>query len=66
MAKQLSGIAQTVLNAYRDADISDEATIAAVLQTVANELSFGHATGSGIIDEDDLRNLVNEFKNFAK
>ena len=36
--------------------------VAAALHAVAYQLAYGHATGSGIIDEDDLRCVANELK----
>lgn len=40
---ELSPAAQAVLNAYRDADIDDEATAAAVLRAAADQMSSHHS-----------------------
>ena len=40
--------------------------VAAALHAVAYQLAFGHATGSGIIDEDDLRSVANELKRWKQ
>jgi hypothetical protein len=40
--------------------------LADVLHAVAYQLAFGHATGSGIIDEDDLRSVANELKKWKQ
>ena len=45
IAPPLSPAARAVLNAYRDADIDDEATAAAVLRAVANELCMKQPFG---------------------
>jgi hypothetical protein len=64
----LSPAAQAVLDAYcteadrLDREVSHEEMLAAALHAVANQLAYGHATGSGVIDEDDLRFVANELK----
>ena len=40
--------------------------VAAALHAVAYQLAYGHATGSGIIDEDDLRSVANELKRWKQ
>ena len=40
--------------------------VAAALHAVAHQLAFGHATGSGVIDEDDLRFVANELKRWKQ
>ena len=68
----LSPAAQAVLDAYcTEADllnreVSHEEMLAAALHAVAYQLAFGHATGSGIIDEDDLRSVANELKRWKQ
>jgi len=61
----VTAAAQSVLDAYYteadrlDREVSHEEMLAAALHAVAYQLAFGHATGSGIIDEDDLRSVAN-------
>ena len=68
----LSPAAQAVLDAYfteadrLDREVSHEEMLAAALHAVAYQLAFGHATGSGIIDEDDLRSVANELKKWKQ
>ena len=68
----LSFSAQYVLDAYYteadrlDREVSHEEMLAAALHAVAYQLAFGHATGSGIIDEDDLRSVANELKKWKQ
>jgi len=50
------------VKAAHDLDWTNTKAIAAVLRTVAFRLSFGHATGSGVTDEDDLRALADEIE----
>jgi hypothetical protein len=72
MTKQLSFAAQSVLDAYyTEADrlnreVSHEEMLAAALHAVAYQLAFGHATGSGVIDEDDLCSVANELKQWKQ
>lgn len=64
----LSPAAQAVLNAYwAEADRLDRAVteaemIAAALRAAAFQLSFGHATGSGVLCEDDLFAIAAELE----
>jgi len=58
----LSSDSYAVVKAAHDLDWTNTKAIAAVLRTVAFRLSFGHATGSGVIDEDDLRALADEIE----
>jgi len=68
----LSPTAQAVLDAYYteadrlDREVSHEEMLAAALHAVAYQLAFGHATGSGVIDEDDLRSVANELKKWKQ
>lgn len=68
MTQQLSPDAQAILNAFWKSPNSDDIikrdknAVAAVLHAAANRLSFGHATGAGIIDEDELRAIANELQ----
>ncbi len=68
----LSPAAQSVLDAYYteadrlDREVSHEEMLAAALHAVAYQLAFGHATGSGVIDEDDLRSVANELKQWKQ
>jgi hypothetical protein len=68
----VTAAAQSVLDAYYteadrlDREVSHEEMLAAALHAVAYQLAFGHATGSGIIDEDDLRSVANELKNLKR
>jgi hypothetical protein len=68
----LTAAAQAVLDAYcteadrLDREVSHEEMLAAALHAVAYQLAFGHATGSGIIDEDDLRSVANELKKWKQ
>jgi hypothetical protein len=43
MPQQLSPAAQAVLDAYRDADIDDAVTAAAVLRAAADQMSSHHS-----------------------
>jgi hypothetical protein len=69
---KLSPAAQAVLDAYyteadlRNREVSHEEMLAAALHAVAYQLAFGHATGSGVIDEDDLRSVANELKQWKQ
>lgn len=65
---EFSPAAQAVWDAYQSAPMYfgdyeewDRDAIAAVLTAVADKLSYGHAVGSGMIDEDDIRALASEF-----
>ena len=40
--------------------------VAAALHAVAYQLAYGHATGSGIIDEYDLRTVANDLKRWKQ
>jgi len=40
--------------------------LADALHAVAYQLAYGHATGSGVIDEDDLRSVANELKQWKQ
>ena len=40
--------------------------LANALHAVAYRLAYGHATGSGVIDEDDLRSVANELKKWKQ
>jgi len=68
----LSPAALAVLDAYYteadrlDREVSHEEMLAAALHAVAYQLAFGHATGSGVIDEDDLRSVANELKQWKQ
>jgi hypothetical protein len=68
----VTAAAQYVLDAYyTEADrlnreVSHEEMLAAALHAVAYQLAFGHATGSGVIDEDDLRSVANELKKWKQ
>ena len=68
----LSHSAQAVLDAYcteadrLDREVSHEEMLAAALHAVAYQLAYGHATGSGVIDEDDLRSVANELKKWKQ
>jgi hypothetical protein len=72
MTKRLSSAAQAVLDAYYteadrlDREVSHEEMLAAALHTLAYQLAYGHATGSGVIDEDDLRSIANELKGWKQ
>jgi hypothetical protein len=72
MTKRLSSAAQAVLDAYYteadrlDREVSHEEMLAAALHTLAYQLAYGHATGSGVIDEDDLRSIANELKRWKQ
>ena len=63
---------QAVLDAYcteadrLDREVSHEEMLAAALHAVAYALAYGHATGSGVIDEDDLRSVANELKKWKQ
>lgn len=68
MTQELSPVAQAVWDAYQNAPMYfndyeqwDRDAIALVLTAVADKLSYGHAVGSGMIDEDDIRALASEF-----
>lgn len=58
----LSSDGYAVVKAAHDLDWTNTKAIAAVLRTVAFRLSFGHATGAGVIDEEDLRALADEIE----
>ena len=66
----LSPAAQAVLNAYRNSLTTEqyatsgriEIAVAAALRAAAFELSFGHATGDGILCEDDLFAIAAELE----
>lgn len=60
--RRLSADGYAIIKAAHDLDWTNTRAIAAVLRTVAYRLSFGHATGSGVIDEDDLRALADEIE----
>ena len=68
----VTAAAQSVLDAYYteadrlDREVSHEEMLAAALHAVACQLAYGHATGSGIIDEDDLRSVANELKKWKQ
>jgi hypothetical protein len=68
----VTAAAQSVLDAYcteadrLDREVSHEEMLAAALHAVAYQLAYGHATGSGVIDEDDLRCVANELKNLKR
>ena len=68
----VTAAAQAVLDAYcteadrLDREVSHEEMLAAALHAVAYQLAYGHATGSGIIDEDDLRSVANELKRWKQ
>lgn len=69
IAPPLSPAAQAVLNAYRDADIDDEATAAAVLRAVADQLGESPAPGvefedlyPRIIEVPDLLAIADELE----
>lgn len=67
---KLSPTAQKVFNAFNTKfDWIEDGVpgpqfkaIAAVIRTVTFELSFGHGTGSGIVDEEDLLAIAIEFE----
>lgn len=66
---ELSPAAQAVLDAYRDADIVDEASVAAVLRAAADQLGESRAPGAEfedlyprIIEVDDLLAIANELE----
>lgn len=61
--RKLSSNAHAVIKAAHELDWVNTKAVAAVLRTAAYRLSFGHATGSGVIDEDDLLLLANEIEN---
>lgn len=61
-SRGLSPDGYAVVKTAHDLDWTNTKAIAAVLRTVASRLSFGHATGAGIIDEEDLRALANEIE----
>lgn len=61
-SRGLSSDGYAVVKAAYDLGWTNTKAIAAVLRTVAFRLSFGHATGAGIIDEEDLRALANEIE----
>ena len=68
----VTAAAQSVLDAYYteadrlDREVSHEEMLAAALHAVAYALAYGHATGSGVIDEDDLRCVANELKKWKQ
>ena len=68
----VTAAAQSVLDAYcteadrLDREVSHEEMLAAALHAVAYQLAYGHATGSGVIDEDDLRSVANELKKWKQ
>ena len=72
MTDHLPVAAQAVLDAYYteadrlDREVSHEEMLAAALHAVAYQLAYGHATGSGVIDEDDLRCVANELKRWKQ
>jgi hypothetical protein len=66
MAKGLSADAYAVIKKAHEVDWCNKKAIAAVLREVAYRLSFGHATGDGIICEDDLRALANELDSYEE
>ena len=65
IATPLSPAAQTVLDAYRDADIDDEATAAAVLRAAADQLQECKPRPSIGIDwsSSKLYAIANELEN---
>ena len=69
MKTELSPAAKAVLDAYRDADIDDAVTAAAVLRAVANQLGESRAPGAEfedlyprIIEVDDLLAVADELE----
>jgi hypothetical protein len=62
----LSPAAQAVLDAFWEGlDYLDDFTphnLAAALRAATFQLSFGHATGSGIVCEDDLFAIADELE----
>ena len=59
---KLSPAAQAVLNAYRDADIDDAVTAAAVLRAAADQMSSHHSKSFlySIADVLKLQTIANE------
>ena len=69
MKTELSPAAKAVLDAYRDADIDDAVTAAAVLRAVANQLGESRAPGAEfedlyprIIEVPDLLAIADELE----
>jgi len=69
MKTELSPAAKAVLDAYRDADIDDAVTAAAVLRAVANQLGESRAPGAEfedlyprIIEVPDLLAIAGELE----
>lgn len=61
--RKLSSNAHAVIREAHKFDWVNTKAVAAVLRKAAYRLSFGHATGAGVIDEDDLLLLANEIEN---
>jgi len=59
MPQQLSPAAQAVLDAYRDADIDDAVTAAAVLRAVADQL---FSDWDGMCCEEHLNSIAAELE----